>query len=62
MCTNARIDSIQVLIETTISVNNRLYKQNIKKNTINSIEEQKSSLNQRSKITLKKTTSKNTAI
>ncbi len=28
---SAKIDSIQVLIEIAISVNNRLYKQNIKK-------------------------------
>ncbi len=28
---DAKIDSIQVLIEITININNRLYKQNIEK-------------------------------
>ncbi len=31
MRTDAKIDSIQILIEISISIDNRLYKQNIKK-------------------------------
>ena len=59
MRSDAKFDTIQTLIKIAIDVDDKLYKRAIKNDTINSMKERESSLNQRSIITQRKIISRN---